>query len=212
MDYEDLDTARWRALAERIKSQRRVRYGSKSAAYRSAGLNSGTWDRLEGGEPVREDRLIAATKALWPDLNGEWARLLEDAAEATGGPIFGGSYSDPHYLAKVEGWLLEVDQRLEAIEQRLEKEEGSTTDGSTNQAPEAQKTGDRPVTDDKKAGTGDGKPPAEKTPDEPVTAVEPKRSDYTTAARSEKSTGRARGKAETEEMIRPDDEGPEFGA
>src|SRR5690625_6365262 len=51
-------------LAARIRAERMRQYASKSAAYRQAGLNAATWDRLEQGERVREDRLIAALKLL----------------------------------------------------------------------------------------------------------------------------------------------------
>lgn len=49
-------------------------YGSKSDAYRAAGINAATWDRIEAGETVRPDRLAAAVRLLWPESEGDWRR------------------------------------------------------------------------------------------------------------------------------------------
>ena len=63
-------------LARSARAERIRRFGSKADAYRSAGLNSATWDRIEAGAPVREDRLVAALKTLFPDSEGDWRNVI----------------------------------------------------------------------------------------------------------------------------------------
>lgn len=69
-------------LAALIRKQRIAEFGAKSSAYRAAGLNAATWDRLEAGQGVRDDRLIAALKTLWPDSAGDWRAVLGEPAQA----------------------------------------------------------------------------------------------------------------------------------
>lgn len=133
MDMSDRDRA---SLGAHIEAKRRREFATKSGAYRAAGLNSATWDRIEAGLPVREDRLMAAVRALWPKSEGDWHRIgwirtievdedrpahpIVDQAGVVRQPLFGGSYEDPAYLAHIEGWLLEVAGRLEALEGRVD--------------------------------------------------------------------------------------------
>lgn len=104
-----------RAVGKRIADQRMNQYGSKSAAYGKASINAATWDRIEEGMPVREDRLIAAVKLLWPLTGGNWRKIPAPSFEATG-PVFSGSYDDPQYIAHLEGWIMELQDRVEGLE------------------------------------------------------------------------------------------------
>lgn len=79
-----------RQLASSVRAARIRRFGSKADAYRAAGLNSATWDRIEAAAPVREDRLIAALKTLFPASDGDWRRVLASRSiwdSATDRPI-----------------------------------------------------------------------------------------------------------------------------
>ena len=71
----DITDAQRRRLGRQIAAKRLDMYGSKSAAYRAADVNSGTWDRIEEGLPVRGDRLAAAVKLLWPASRGDWHNI-----------------------------------------------------------------------------------------------------------------------------------------
>jgi hypothetical protein len=62
-------------IGERIQRRRQAKYGTKRAAYSDAAVNPTTWDRIEQGLPVREDRLRAAVKLLWPETEGDWRRI-----------------------------------------------------------------------------------------------------------------------------------------
>ena len=68
-------------LATQVEKERIRQFGAKSAAYKAAGVNSATWDRIEAGERVRPDRLIAAVRALWPSSGGDWTRIGESPEE-----------------------------------------------------------------------------------------------------------------------------------
>lgn len=68
-------------LGRQVESARRKYFGTKSAAYNGAGINSTTWDRIEQGLPVRDDRLSAAVKLLWPSTDGDWQLIAESEAE-----------------------------------------------------------------------------------------------------------------------------------
>lgn len=80
MDLSKEDRVTLGKMAER---RRRQRYGTKRAAYSAAGLNAATWDRLEAGEVVREDRLLSAVEALWPEADRDPQKVLSPS-EFTG--------------------------------------------------------------------------------------------------------------------------------
>lgn len=63
-------------LASAIRAERINQFGTQAAAYRAAGVNSMTWARLEAGAPVREDRMAAALKLLFPDSGGDWRMVV----------------------------------------------------------------------------------------------------------------------------------------
>lgn len=73
MELSKEERATLGAMAEK---RRRQRYGTKRAAYSAAGLNAATWDRLEAGEAVREDRMLSAIEALWPEADRDPQKVL----------------------------------------------------------------------------------------------------------------------------------------
>jgi hypothetical protein len=78
----EMTDAQRQRLGQQIAAKRLDMFGSKSAAYRAAVLNSGTWDRIEEGLPVRGDRLAAAVKLLWPSSRGDWRNIPGEAEPA----------------------------------------------------------------------------------------------------------------------------------
>lgn len=120
------------ALAGYVRERRRSQFGTKSAAYRAARINSATWDRIEAGQPVREDRLLSAIKTLWPDGDGDWRTVIEPSIKFTG-PVFSGEYEDPNYMRNIEEWVMELQDRIESLESAVFKE-GDTDE----EAPEPQ--------------------------------------------------------------------------
>lgn len=58
-------------LGDMVRIQRQMSFGTKSNAYREADVNAATWDRVEAGQKVREDRLVAVVKTLWPSSGGD---------------------------------------------------------------------------------------------------------------------------------------------
>lgn len=66
-----MDADKRNELAEAIKARRKAIYGTKVAAYTEAKVNAATWDRAEAGESIREDRLTAIIKTLWPRSEGD---------------------------------------------------------------------------------------------------------------------------------------------
>lgn len=113
-------------IGRRVADQRLARYGTKSDAYKAAGLNAATWDRIESGLSVRADRLAAALRLLWPETGGDWRRVPgNDVVES---PVFGSSYDEPNYLQNIEQWVMELQGRIEAIEQGLAKKGGEGDD------------------------------------------------------------------------------------
>lgn len=63
-------------LGTRIREQRERVFGTKSAAYTEAGVNSATWDKAEAGGSVRGDLLRRIVRTLWPESNGDWTRVV----------------------------------------------------------------------------------------------------------------------------------------
>lgn len=113
-----------RSIAGRVRMQRQKMFGTKSDAYKAANLNSATWDRIEAGLPVREDRLIAALKALWPKSDGDWTAInseLDDDMYYL--PLLGVGPDDPGYFLKLEAWVLELQRRVEGLEAYVKVDE-----------------------------------------------------------------------------------------
>lgn len=136
VDMTDDDRER---IGRSVEVRRRAKFGTKSAAYRKAGLNAATWDRVELGEAVRDDRLAAALKLLWPESGGDWHQVIADMddrmAKMTKSryPIFGGSWEDPDYLGSIEEWIEEMQGRIEVLEAAVFK--GEDDSEQRNSAP-----------------------------------------------------------------------------
>lgn len=134
-----------RAIGGRVRMRRQEVFGTKSEAYKAAGLNAATWDRIEKGEVVREDRLIAAVRTLWPNSGGDWTGINIDRGDGVT-PVFSGSYEDPGYLENIEKWIFEIVTRVEALEGYVarQREEGGGT--HEDLVDPAEKSGDGVVT------------------------------------------------------------------
>lgn len=80
-ERKGLDERR-RDLGVLIKTARRRKFGTVQGALRAGDINRATWLRIEDGQPVREDRLSAAEKALgWPA--GTAFQFLAEGVETT---------------------------------------------------------------------------------------------------------------------------------
>ncbi|MCW2529350.1 MAG: hypothetical protein JWM76_4210 [Pseudonocardiales bacterium] len=154
-------------LGKLIAAQRKTQYGTKSAAYKEASVNSATWDRAEAGESVREDRLQAIVRLLWPSTGGdaekalargssEWANwedrttpLAYDESDADRIT----SWAAEHF-ERINHALAEMADTIEALSRKVEND-------GTQTSP--QKTLDIPVTE---AQDYDPDVPATKPPDD----------------------------------------------
>ena len=103
-DMPDMTEGQRQEMAQAVRAARIERFGSKSAAYRAAELNATTWDRIESGERVREDRMIAAVKTLWPDSGGDWRRVLS---------------SGPEVGNDIDALVRDLQRRMEAVERAV---------------------------------------------------------------------------------------------
>lgn len=131
MDIEEPERLR---LAEQLRTVRLRRFkGNKKAAYTAAGVNSGTWERAERGEPMREHTRIGIVSALWPETNGDLTRIPE------GGDIDLTTWDDlknPRYDAKrMAERIDELEQSVADLTQRLEQYE--PTDDRTDEERDA---------------------------------------------------------------------------
>lgn len=111
-------------LAALVTSERVRQYGTRSGAYRAAGLNPTTWQRIEDGEPVRPDRLAAAVRTLWPESGGDWRRV----SASTDRPL--ADYEDRAILGEIEARLDE--RKVEGRGHRA----AATTRAGESPAPE----------------------------------------------------------------------------
>lgn len=96
-------------LSGRIKEQRISQFGTITAAIRAASINTETWNRAERGEKIRDDRMAAIVKVLWPHSGGMWNRIddpVEAPRESAPAPV--GAGVDPEVLADLND--LEPDQ------------------------------------------------------------------------------------------------------
>ena len=98
------------ALGQQIEAERVRQFGTKSAAYQAARINSTTWDRIEDGELVRDDRLTAAVKTLWPSSGGDWLKV--------GTPTAADGRTTDQRLADLEARV----EQLERTHQRQESD------------------------------------------------------------------------------------------
>jgi len=107
----DEDRAR---IAAAVQARRLAVFHAKKAAYTAARLNPGTWDRLEAGQSIREDRLASAVQTLWPDTGGDWRKI----------PDVGGDSHDASYVDSpgetMEAGISNADLMRELLRQRAE--------------------------------------------------------------------------------------------
>jgi hypothetical protein len=64
---QERDRLKWRVI-----EARRTQFGTVEAAIRAAGINRATWQRVEAGESVRDDKLGAVEKALGWNPGDAW--------------------------------------------------------------------------------------------------------------------------------------------
>lgn len=67
-------------MASAIRQRRRTKFGTSKAAYDAAGVSSATWEKAESGGSIREDRLIAIVRTLWPETEGDWTQVLAEGS------------------------------------------------------------------------------------------------------------------------------------
>ena len=117
-------------LGDRVAAERRRRFATKSSAYKAADVNPATWTRIESGQVVREDRLIAAVKTLWPHSGGDWRRIGPEVNQYDGPPaaqpmspsesraevIRRSVQGDPAEHPEFDEWMAAVDLRLQVLE------------------------------------------------------------------------------------------------
>lgn len=77
----EMTQAQRQEFAQRIQRKRILDYGdNKKAAYNAAGINSGTWARLEQGQRVAPRTVYVVCKSLWPETGGDWRQLVPPLA------------------------------------------------------------------------------------------------------------------------------------
>ncbi|MCW2834097.1 MAG: hypothetical protein JWN68_2050 [Nocardioides sp.] len=99
-------------------------FGTKRAAYNEAGVNPGTWDKAEAGQPVRSDRLRKIVAVLWPSSEGDWHSIPAVGAPtyvaAPGSRLDGGIGEDEAIQAieQMQRDLTAMSERLEQLKKR----------------------------------------------------------------------------------------------
>ncbi|CEG89023.1 Protein of unknown function [Propionibacterium freudenreichii] len=120
-------------LAAKAKVRRMEAFGTKRSAYVASGLNAATWDRLEEGLPIRDDRLIAAVKALWPSSGGDWKKIADDKRPDYYVSILGAGYRDSDFSQRADEWISEADERIGMLEERVSELERRLDEGMEKQ-------------------------------------------------------------------------------
>lgn len=117
-------------LGRRIRAKRIKEFGTSTAAEREAKVNNATLKRAEQGLPVRDDRLAAIIKALWPASDGDWERLDDPPASTTERPRAVGAEGLSHaeLLTELANRLgMEVSVRPQADTQPAEGSKSQKT-------------------------------------------------------------------------------------
>lgn len=114
-------------LATAARRERLAQFGTKLAAYREAGINSATWDRIEAAETVKEHTLVQAIKLLWPNTSGDWTRVPGVMSPYLGYPSAPGEPGDPEYAQYTLGRIEEVEERLGRLEQYVYDREAESS-------------------------------------------------------------------------------------
>lgn len=130
-------------LGELVVKARERRFASVTAALQASGVNRATWLRIENGDKVRDDRLLAAEKALdWPPgialdyLRGKTAEIyLNDdgtvASEILANTAPGPSPNKGVNLAELTARIEDLARRLEQLERRGDDNSGRSADGGS---------------------------------------------------------------------------------
>lgn len=144
-ETERANFAKWLEGLQRAKFDNNAK-----AAYTAAGVNSGTWARALGGQPLRPQSISKIVNRFRPDAEGDWTRLGFDRDPTVGGstqdetrdyvsspgPRVDGGASDSAVLDAIKQMrddMLEMEQRLadkiqlgdHALSERLDRLEGS---------------------------------------------------------------------------------------
>jgi hypothetical protein len=136
-------------LGDLISRERKRQFGTKSSAYKAAGVNAATWDRAEAGDSVREDRLAAIVRLLWPASDGdteramtratdEWADwedretpLAHDETEADRVMVWAAEHFE-----RVNKTLAEMADAIEALNKKVGGDDGPQTSTQKNDGPD----------------------------------------------------------------------------
>lgn len=97
-------------LGARVRQARMARFDSKLDAYRAAGINSQTWDRIESGLSVKERSLVASIKLLWPDTGGDWRQVPGMSEDSEAGAEV------PSQSSSLEARVVQLELRIERLE------------------------------------------------------------------------------------------------
>lgn len=107
-------------LGHLIRRERERKYGTKRAAYVTAGVNAGTWDRAESGELVRADILRKIVRTLWPESEGDWTKVVGAPEQDPGyvsspGARIESGVSNEQVLAAIEAMRADIRAMLERL-------------------------------------------------------------------------------------------------
>jgi hypothetical protein len=136
-------------LGKLIAEQRKTQYGTKSAAYKEASVNAATWDRAEAGETVREDRLQAVVRLLWPATGGDPERALAYATnqwanweDRTTPMAFDETESDritswaAEHFERINHTLADMADTIEALSRKVGMTHGSQASTQKTEGPD----------------------------------------------------------------------------
>lgn len=112
-------------IAAMIRAARREKFGTKSAAYRQAGVNAATWDNAEAGLSLREDTFAAVLKTLWPESGGNWESVISPHRDGAHVPHrdLSGDWDDLSPIESAHAWLSELTEETEYLRNRLDRME-----------------------------------------------------------------------------------------
>lgn len=131
-------------LAARIAERADALFDYKSDAYKAAGVNPATWDKVIAGDEVRTSTLRKVVRALWPESNGDLRKIpSRDLAPAA---------RDEERLDALERMIADVTRRVEALELRA---------GAGYHAADSVDLPDRPTSPGQEARTERGRAPRE---------------------------------------------------
>jgi hypothetical protein len=121
-------------LGRSVRQARMERFTTKIAAYQAAGINSATWDRIEAGESVRDHSLIPVIKLLWPPTGGDWQKVPGVKYDTFDYSVFGDGLGED-YPRLMERWVMELQERIELLEQHVYDKKKDGPDAQPDPAP-----------------------------------------------------------------------------